>query len=150
MPVRRSRRSSVERCSQAKAKNLSFWTPVGEVHRPTTLLAPALLSDFSSPCYPERNEGSHAWFWTTQAKSCDLGSWARSLPPSLKLRRGRRSARDDIRCREWHFEQRPCLLIGSKFLPKLGAADAVASVFGEKNLCPKADRMVETGDVAAT
>src|SRR2546423_4575739 len=44
----------------------------------------------------------------------------------------------------------PCLLIGSKFLPKLGRADAVASVFGEKNLCPKADPTVETGGMAAT
>src|SRR5256714_15550118 len=42
----------------------------------------------------------------------------------------------------------PCLLIGSKFLPKLGRADAVASVFGEKNLCPKADPTVETGGLA--
>src|SRR2546423_12579552 len=44
----------------------------------------------------------------------------------------------------------PCLLIGSKFLPKLGRADAVASVFGGENLCPKADRMVGTGGGAAT
>src|SRR5256885_15696961 len=43
----------------------------------------------------------------------------------------------------------PCLLIGSKFLPKLGRADAVASVFGGKNLWPKADPTGETGGVAA-
>src|ERR1700730_161008 len=44
----------------------------------------------------------------------------------------------------------PCLWIGSKFLPKLETAGAVASVFGGKNLCQKADRMVVTVGVAAT
>src|SRR5438552_17297238 len=85
MPVRRSRRSSVERCSQQRQKIEITISQVG-VTRP--------------------------------AANGNLNA--------------------------------PCLLIGSKFLPKLGRADAVASVFGEKNLCPQAYPTVETGGMAAT
>src|SRR5436190_14804171 len=78
MPIRRSKRSSVERALAAKAKNGDSICYPHHIFAQTDKGGHG-KGERSARGHPERSEGPHAGCWTIQAKPCDPGSWARSL-----------------------------------------------------------------------